>query len=208
MKQKTEIVSANISSEFLGWNRAKKTLMPVQGSRFRVSWFMDLSFNLSLSLWGKFWLFLIVKQYVLIVCMNQIVLVGSIAIFICSVCYKFSTLYQKKLIKDVVKLLIIVTILIVTMIMMRMTAAMTILMMINLNKQASIDGSIDWIQMNPWYQNNARGKKTEDSTPGGMELQYLLLWWGRCYSTANRVCWYYSNGRRRRMEPQGHYSIK
>ena len=51
---------------------------------------------------------------------------------------------KEKLIKDVVKLLIIVTILIVTMIMMRMTVVMTILMMMmNLNKQASIDGSID-----------------------------------------------------------------
>ena len=29
--------------------------------------------------------------------MNQIVLVGSVAIFICSVCYKFSTLYQRKI---------------------------------------------------------------------------------------------------------------
>jgi hypothetical protein len=40
---------------------------------------------------------------------------------------------------------------------------------------------------------------TEDSTPGGMEVRYLLPGWDRWYSS-NRVCSYYTNGRRREME--------
>jgi hypothetical protein len=36
-----------------------------------------------------------------------------------------------------------------------------------------------------WYRNIVRETKTEDNTPGGMEVRYLLLYWNKLNTTNN-----------------------